>query len=84
MTRAYQLAQTSYAAIFEYAYLISVGLCSWLFWGIIPNYLSAIGILLIIFAGVMIVLAPQKPSAEQLVWNDKVLCKTLQFIKCDR
>ena len=67
MTRAYQLAQTSYAAIFEYAYLISVGLCSWLFWGIIPNYLSAIGILLIIFAGVMIVLAPQKPSAEQLV-----------------
>ena len=67
MTRAYQLAQTSYAAIFEYAYLISVGLCSWLFWGIIPNYLSAIGILLIIFAGVMIVLAPQKPSAEQSV-----------------
>jgi len=67
MTRAYQLAQTSYAAIFEYAYLISVGLFSWLFWGRIPNYLSAIGILLIIFAGVMIVLAPQKPSAEQLV-----------------
>jgi drug/metabolite transporter (DMT)-like permease len=67
MTRAYQLAQTSYAAIFEYAYLISVGLCSWLFWGIIPNYLSAIGILLIIFAGIMIVLVPQKPSAEQLV-----------------
>jgi drug/metabolite transporter (DMT)-like permease len=67
MTRAYQLAQTSYAAIFEYAYLVSVGLFSWLFWGIIPNYLSAIGILLIIFAGVMIVLAPQKPSAEQLV-----------------
>ena len=67
MTRAYQLAQTSYAAIFEYAYLISVGLCSWLFWGIIPNYLSAIGILLIIFAGVMIVLAPQKPSEDQLI-----------------
>ena len=67
MTRAYQLAQTSYAAIFEYAYLISVGMFSWLFWGIIPNYLSAIGILLIIFAGVMIVLAPQKPSEDQLI-----------------
>jgi drug/metabolite transporter (DMT)-like permease len=67
MTRAYQLAQTSYAAIFEYAYLISVGLFSWLFWGIIPNYLSAIGILLIIFAGVMIVLAPQKPFEDQLI-----------------
>ena len=66
MTRAYQLTQTSYAAIFEYAYLISVGLFSWLFWGIIPNYLSAVGIFLIIFAGVVIVLAPQKPIEEPL------------------
>ena len=66
MTRAYQLAQTSYAAIFEYAYLISVGLFSWLFWGIVPNYLSVIGIFMIIFAGVIIVLAPQKSSEEPL------------------
>ena len=66
MTRAYQLTQTSYAAIFEYAYLISVGLFSWLFWGIVPNYLSAVGIFLIIFAGVIIVLAPQKPIEEPL------------------
>ena len=67
MTRAYQLTQTSYAAIFEYAYLISVGLFSWLFWGIVPNQLSAIGILLIIFAGVVIVLAPQQTNKEQLI-----------------
>ena len=66
MTRAYQLAQTSYAAIFEYAYLISVGLLSWLFWGIIPNYLSAVGILLIIFTGVIIVLAPQHTTEVQV------------------
>ena len=66
MTRAYQLAQTSYAAIFEYAYLISVGLFSWLFWGIVPNTISAIGILLIISAGIMIVLAPHKQSHDTL------------------
>jgi drug/metabolite transporter (DMT)-like permease len=66
MTRAYQLTQTSYAAVFEYAYLISVGLFSWLFWGIVPNGLSSIGILLIILAGVIIVLAPQKPNEELL------------------
>ncbi|MEL0025188.1 MAG: DMT family transporter, partial [Alphaproteobacteria bacterium] len=35
MTRAYQIAQTSYAAIYEYAYLISVGIFSWAFWGVI-------------------------------------------------
>jgi drug/metabolite transporter (DMT)-like permease len=66
MTRAYQLTQTSYAAIFEYAYLISVGLFSWLFWGMVPNHLSAVGILLIVFSGVIIVLAPQQTNKEQL------------------
>ena len=66
MTRAYQLTLTSYAAVFEYAYLISVGLFSWLFWGVVPNGMSSIGILLIIFAGVIIVLAPQQPNEEKL------------------
>ena len=66
MTRAYQLAQTSYAAIFEYAYLISVGLFSWLLWGIVPNLISALGILLIISAGIIIVLAPQKQRHNAL------------------
>jgi len=65
MTRAYQLTLTSYAAVFEYAYLISVGLFSWLFWGIVPNGMSSIGILLIIFAGVIIVLAPQQPNEDK-------------------
>ena len=57
MTRAYQLTKTSYAAIYEYAYLISVGLFSWLFWGTLPNDLSIFGILLIIFSGVIIIFA---------------------------
>ena len=59
MTRGYQIAQTSYAAIYEYAYLISVGFFSWAFWGVVPGKLSIAGIVLIIFAGVLIVLAPQ-------------------------
>tara|TARA_B100000683_G_scaffold217199_1_gene213078 strand:- start:1225 stop:2163 length:939 start_codon:yes stop_codon:yes gene_type:complete len=59
MTRAYQIAQTSYAAIYEYAYLISVGFFGWAFWGVVPDILSTAGIVLIIFAGVLIVLAQQ-------------------------
>jgi drug/metabolite transporter (DMT)-like permease len=55
MARAYQLTKTRYATIYEYAYLISVGLFSWLFWGTLPNNLSIFGILLIIFSGVIIV-----------------------------
>ena len=57
MTRAYQITQTSYAAIYEYAYLISVGFFGWAFWGVVPDILSTAGIVLIIFAGVLIVLA---------------------------
>jgi drug/metabolite transporter (DMT)-like permease len=59
MTRAYQIAQTSYAAIYEDAYLISVGIFSWAFWGVIPGMLSIAGIGLIIVAGILIVLAQQ-------------------------
>ena len=60
MTRAYQLAQTSYAAIFEYAYLLSVSYFSWLFWDITPNALGVVGIVFIIASGVIITLAQRK------------------------
>ena len=60
MTRAYQLTKTSYAAVYEYAYIVSVGFFSWLFWGVIPGILSALGIVLIIFSGIIIVVAQQK------------------------
>ena len=65
MTRAYQLAKTSYAVIFEYAYLISAGFFSWLLWGLVPNAMSIIGILFIVSAGVIIVLAQIKAEASE-------------------
>ena len=64
MTRAYQLTKTSYAAVYEYAYLISVGLFGWLLWGNVPQISSVIGIILIIFSGVVIVLAQQQQAEE--------------------
>ena len=64
MTRAYQLTKTSYAAIYEYAYLISVGLFGWLFWGVVPGIISVLGTTLITLAGVVIVLAQQQNSEE--------------------
>ena len=59
MTRAYQIANTSYAAIYEYAYLLSVGVFGWMFWDITPDLLSLAGILFIVIAGIVIVLAQQ-------------------------
>ena len=59
MTRAYQIAKTSYAAIYEYAYLLSVGIFGWAFWGITPDLLGFCGIALIVLAGLVIALAQQ-------------------------
>lgn len=64
MTRAYQLTQTSYAAIYEYAYVISAGFFGWAFWGIAPGAISIIGIAFIIIAGIVIVRAQQQSTAD--------------------
>ena len=55
--KAYQLSQPTYAAIYEYTYLISAGFFSWLFWGIVPNFYSFIGIFFIVIAGTLIIIS---------------------------
>ena len=62
MTRAYQIAKTSYAAIYEYAYLLSVGIFGWMIWDIIPDLISLAGIMCIMVAGIVIVFAQQDLS----------------------
>lgn len=59
MTKAYQIAKTSYAAIYEYAYLLSAGIFSWVFWNVTPNIMGFWGIMLIVIAGIVIALAQQ-------------------------
>lgn len=55
--KAYQLSKPTYAAIYEYTYLISAGFFSWLFWGIVPNFYSFIGIFFIVIAGTLIIIS---------------------------
>ena len=57
MTKAYQIAKTSYAAIYEYAYLLSAGIFSWAFWNVTPDIMGFWGIMLIVIAGIVIALA---------------------------
>jgi drug/metabolite transporter (DMT)-like permease len=70
MTRAYQIAKTSYAAIYEYAYLLSVGVFGWVFWGVTPDFMGLVGIMLIVFAGVIIMLAQQNSDNKPLEDGD--------------
>ena len=55
--KAYQLSKPTYAAIYEYTYLISAGFFSWLFWGIVPNFYGIIGIFSIVIAGTLIIIS---------------------------
>ena len=54
VNRAYQTTQTSFAIIFEYFYLIAIGLSGWLLWDAVPDGLSVVGIVLIVVAGVVV------------------------------
>ena len=57
MTRAYP--KTSHAAMYEYAYLLSVGIFEWMFWSTIPDLVNIAGIICIAIAGIVIVVAQQ-------------------------
>ena len=57
MIKAYQISRPSYAAIYEYTYLISAGFFSWLFWGSVPTFASLCGIIAIVIAGINIIMA---------------------------
>ena len=54
--RAYQLAESSFVAPFEYTYLIFAILIDYTVWQYIPNTQGIIGVTMIISAGVMIAL----------------------------
>lgn len=56
LVRAYQVADPSYTAIFEYSFLVFAGL--WAFWafGELPDAVSLVGIILIFAAGAVILL----------------------------
>ena len=53
ITKAYQMAETSYMSIFEYSYLISAGLFGWLLWGSVFGASEFTGMGLIVVAGVV-------------------------------
>lgn len=56
ITRAYQIAEASHVAVFEYAFLISAGLWAYILWGEALGALGLLGIGLIVAAGIVIIL----------------------------
>jgi drug/metabolite transporter (DMT)-like permease len=58
--RAYQIAETSYAVIYEYSYLITGGFVGFVLWKAGFNLSSFAGMVLIILSGVIITLAKRQ------------------------
>jgi drug/metabolite transporter (DMT)-like permease len=66
ITKAYQMAETSYMSIFEYSYLISAGIVGWLLWGNIFRTGEFIGMGLIVAAGLLVALSAARISEQAL------------------
>ncbi|MCY4180563.1 MAG: DMT family transporter [Litoreibacter sp.] len=62
ITRAYQIAEASRVAVFEYAFLISAGFWAYIFWNELPDALGLVGIALIVAAGVVIILRSREDA----------------------
>ena len=60
LTKAYQMADTSYLNIFEYSFFIFAGFSGWLFLGQTISFDELIGIILIIFSGIIASFASNK------------------------
>lgn len=66
ITRAYQITKTSQIAIYEYAYLASVGISNYIIWNAIPTPLGMLGISLIIITGLVISQYHQRSEIEHV------------------
>lgn len=66
LTRAYQLADSSFLTLFDYTHLIGATFFAWVLWSEIPPMESAVGIALIVGAGAYIALRsrPAVPAAN--------------------
>ena len=62
ITRAYLLADASHVAVFEYSFLISAGVWSYILWGEMPDTIGFVGIALIVAAGTVIILRTREPA----------------------
>ena len=60
LTKAYQMADTSYLNVFEYSFFIFAGLAGWIILGQSITNFELLGIFLIIIAGIIVSLAGKK------------------------
>ncbi len=63
LIRAYQIAEPTYVAVFEYSFIVFAGFWGWVFWNEVPDVLSMIGIVTIVAAGAIITIRSSESKA---------------------
>ena len=64
LTKAYQMADTSYLNVFEYSFFIFAGLAGWFMLGQSIANFELLGIVFIIIAGIIVSLAGKKKQTN--------------------
>ena len=64
IVRAYQIAEASYVAVFEYVFLIFAVFWGYVLWGDLPSGIGFLGIALIVGAGTVIVMRSRSATEE--------------------
>lgn len=62
LVRGYQVAEPTFVSVFEYSFLVFAGFWGWVLWKEIPDPLSAVGIVAIIIAGMIITLRSRRAA----------------------
>ena len=60
LTKAYQMADTSYLNVFEYSFFIFAGFSGWFILGQTISLYESFGIILIIVAGIIVTIASKR------------------------
>ena len=63
MTRAYQMADTSILAVYEYGFLIFAAFWGWVLWSTILGIGVILGIILIMAAGIIIIVRSARTNS---------------------
>jgi len=64
MTRAYQLAESSFLTLFDYTHVIGASIFAYLLWSEVPPPEAIVGVLMIVGAGIYLTVRSGKVNAE--------------------
>ncbi len=67
LARAYQTAESSWLAPYDYSYLVFAAMWGYVIWGTVPDVLSAAGMILIAAAGIFVAMRADRAASTTVI-----------------